>query len=81
MKIVNSDYGLFNIPLYECRGVMSKILIKSSFIRGIVENGMCFDIDCPTYKITKGLWKGDEIAVFRDYQIEDLKKLLYIKEP
>lgn len=79
IEITNSDYGLFNIPLYECRGVTNKILIKSSFIRGIVEVGMHFYVDCPTYKITKGLWEGDEIAMFRDQQIEELKNLLYIK--
>ncbi len=68
IKITNSNYGIFNIPLYECVGVIESLMIKASFLRGEIKNNSIFVIDCPIYVVTEGLWAGREIALIKDYR-------------
>jgi len=68
VRITNTNYGIFNVPLYECNGAIERLMVKTSFMRGKIENDSEFNIDCPVYEVTDGLWAGKDIAVITTYQ-------------
>lgn len=79
IEITNISYGIFNLPIFECKGVINKIIINSSFVRGLLEVGMILNIKGEVYEIIDGVWRGEFVAILCDEIVNYLKQDLYLK--
>ncbi len=79
VEITNISYGIFNLPIFECKGVINRIIINSTFVRGLLEVGMILEIKGVIYDIIDGDWVGETIAIVSNEIILGLKKNLYLK--
>lgn len=63
ITVTDSTYGVFNTHYYKCAGACSHLMICSTLGRGEVRPGLRVTIDCPIGIITRGAWKGAEVAI------------------
>lgn len=64
--IRNTDYGVFNMPFYETSGVISRLVCRSTLIRGMLRAGQRLCISCPLIRITKGTLMGELAGLITD---------------
>lgn len=79
VEIIDVSYGIFNLPIFECKGVVNKIIINSTFVRGLLEVGMVLEIKGIIYDIVEGYWTGETVAIVSNEIIDTLKNNLYLK--
>lgn len=78
VNIIDDIYGVFNAPLLITDGGVRFVFCRSTLLRGMLRKGKELHLDCPEYKVTSGLYKGNKVAIVTNpfKEIANIKDLL-----